>query len=100
MTVCEEITSDVDSVNAGAVSMEVIDAKVRNLLRVRLTIPAVPKEDANKVMTSQPEQQKIAYEVASRSIVLLNSIIWKFQRVIFCLAGFETDKFDIWRSNL
>lgn len=63
----------IDSVNAGAVAMEVIDAKVRNLLRVRLTIPAVPKEEANKIMTSQPEQQQIAYQVASKSIVLLKN---------------------------
>ena len=63
----------IDSVNAGAVPVEVIDAKVRNLLRVRLTIPAVPADEANKEMTSQPEQQQIAYEVASRSIVLLKN---------------------------
>lgn len=63
----------IDSVNSGAVSMEVIDAKVRNLLRVRLTIPAVPAEEANKIMTSQPEQQQIAYDVASKSIVMLKN---------------------------
>ena len=63
----------IDSVNAGAVSMEVIDAKVRNLLRVRLTIPAVPADQANKVMTSQPAQQKIAYDVASKSVVMLKN---------------------------
>lgn len=63
----------IDSVNAGAVSMDVIDAKVRNLLRVRLTIPAVPADSANRVMTSQPAQQQIAYEVASKSIVLLKN---------------------------
>lgn len=63
----------IDSVNAGVVSMDVIDAKVRNLLRVRLTIPAVPADSANRVMTSQPAQQQIAYEVASKSIVLLKN---------------------------
>ena len=63
----------IDSVNAGAVSMDVIDAKVRNLLRVRLTIDAVPADQANSVMTSQPAQQQIAYEVASKSIVLLKN---------------------------
>lgn len=62
-----------DSVNAGVVPVEVIDAKVRNLLRVRFAIPAVPIEERNKVMTSQPAQQQIAYEVASRSIVLLKN---------------------------
>ena len=63
----------IDSVKAGVVPEEVIDQKVRNLLRVRLTVPAVPKEVANKQMTSQPAQQQIAYEVASRSIVLLKN---------------------------
>lgn len=62
-----------DSVNAGIVPVEVIDAKVRNLLRVRFAIPAVPDSLKNIVMTSQPEQQKIAYEIASRSIVLLKN---------------------------
>ena len=63
----------IDSVNAGAVPVEVIDAKVRNLLRVRFAIPAVPADQANKIMTSQPEQQGIAYQVASRSIVMLKN---------------------------
>ncbi len=53
--------------------MEVIDAKVRNLLRVRFTIPAIPADQANKIMTSQPEQQQIAYDVASKSIVMLKN---------------------------
>ena len=63
----------IDSVNAGVVPMEVIDAKVRNLLRVRFTIPAVPADQANKIMTSQPAQQQIAYDVASKSIVMLKN---------------------------
>lgn len=63
----------IDSVKSGAVPMEVIDSKVRNLLRVRFAIPAVPKEEANKKVTSQPETQAIAYMVASKSIVLLKN---------------------------
>ena len=62
-----------DSVKAGAVPEEVIDQKVRNLLRVRFAIDPVPADVANKQMTSQPAQQQIAYEVASRSIVLLKN---------------------------
>ncbi len=62
-----------DSVMSGAVPMEVIDSKVRNLLRVRMAIPAVPKSEANKVVTSQPAQQHTAYEVASKNIVLLKN---------------------------
>lgn len=63
----------IDSVNAGVVPMEVIDAKVRNLLRVRFTIPAIPVDQANKIMTSQPEQQQVAYNVAAKSVVLLKN---------------------------
>lgn len=63
----------IDSVNAGVVPMEVIDAKVRNLLRVRFTIPAIPADQANKIMTSQPEQQQIAYNVAAKSVVMLKN---------------------------
>lgn len=63
----------IDSVNAGVVPVEVIDAKVRNLLRVRFTIPAIAKEEANREMASQPETQQIAYQVASKSIVMLRN---------------------------
>ena len=62
-----------DSVRSGVVPMEVIDSKVRNLLRVRMAIPPVPKDEANKVVTSQPAQQQTAYLVASKSITLLKN---------------------------
>lgn len=63
----------IDSVRAGKVSESVVDAKVREILRVRFTVPAVPPEQANVEKTSQPEQQRTAYEVATRSIVLLKN---------------------------
>ena len=53
----------IDSVNAGAVAVSVIDDKVRNILRVRFAIEPIPVDEANKIMTAQPEQAKIAYEV-------------------------------------
>lgn len=62
-----------DSVRSGAVPESVIDEKVRNLLRVRLAIAPVPAEEANRVMTSQSEQQQIAYEVAAKSVVMLKN---------------------------
>lgn len=62
-----------DSVRAGIVSEEIIDKRVREILRVRLAIKPIPDEEANKEMTSQPAQQKIAYDVASKSIVLLKN---------------------------
>lgn len=63
----------IDSVNAGAVPESVIDQRVREILRVRMAIDPVPDEQANQVMTSQPEQQKIACDVAAKSIVLLKN---------------------------
>ena len=62
-----------DSVKAGIVPEEVIDQRVREILRVRFAIPAVPKEQANKEITSKPEQQQIAYTVATRSVVMLKN---------------------------
>ena len=63
----------IDSVKAGKVSEEVINQRAREILRVRLAIKAIPEKEANKEVTSQPAQQKIAYEVASKSIVLLKN---------------------------
>jgi beta-glucosidase len=62
-----------DSVKAGIVSEEVIDRRVREILRVRMAIEPVPEEQANKEMTSQPSQQETAYKVACNSIVLLKN---------------------------
>ena len=62
-----------DSVQAGIVPEAVIDAKVRNILRVRLAIDPIPENEANKVMTAQPEQARIAYNIATKSIVLLKN---------------------------
>lgn len=63
----------IDSVKAGKVSEEVINQRVREIVRVRMAIKPVPEEVANKEMTSQPAQQKIAYNVACKSIVLLKN---------------------------
>ena len=63
----------IDSVKAGKVSEEVVNQRVREILRVRLAIKPIPANEANKEMTSQPPQQKIAYEVACKSIVLLKN---------------------------
>ena len=62
-----------DSVNSGVVSEKVIDERVREILRVRLAIEPVPEDKANVEMTAKPEQAKIAYEVATQSIVLLKN---------------------------
>lgn len=63
----------IDSVKAGLVSEEIINQRVREILRVRLAIKPVPENEANKEITSRPAQQKIAYNVASKSIVLLKN---------------------------
>ena len=62
-----------DSVKAGIVSEAVINERVKEILRVRMAIKPIPAEEANQIMTSQPAQQKIAYDVASKSIVLLKN---------------------------
>jgi beta-glucosidase len=62
-----------DSVKAGIVSEEIINQRVREILRVRLAIKPIPADQANKEVTSQPAQQKIAYDIASRSIVMLKN---------------------------
>lgn len=63
----------IDSVKADAIAESVIDQRVREILRVRLAIEPVPEEKANSVMTAQPEQAKIAYDVAVKSVVLLKN---------------------------
>jgi beta-glucosidase len=62
-----------DAVKSGLVSEDVINRRVREILRVRLAIKPVPAEKANKEVTSQPAQQKIAYTIACKSIVLLKN---------------------------
>jgi len=62
-----------DSVNAGLVSEDVINRRVREILRVRLAVTPVPEDEANTEMTSQPAQQETAYEVACKSVVLLEN---------------------------
>jgi beta-glucosidase len=63
----------IDSVKAGKVSEDVVNQRVREILRVRLAIKPIPEKEANIEMTSQAPQQKIAYEVACKSIVLLKN---------------------------
>jgi beta-glucosidase len=62
-----------DSVKAGAVPEEIIDQRVREILRVRMAIEPIPPEQANREITSQAPQQRIAYEVACKSIVMLKN---------------------------
>ena len=65
-----------DSVKAGKVSEAVIDQRVREILRVRLTVKPVAKEVANSQPVGNPEEMTTALEVARRSIVLLkNSLL-------------------------
>ncbi len=62
-----------DSIKAGFVPEKVIDKRVREILRVRVAIKPIPADQANKEVTSKPEQQKIAYDVACKSIVMLKN---------------------------
>ena len=63
----------IDSIATGALTEALVDEKVRQILRVRYAIEAVPEDVANTVMTSQPECQDIAKKVAEKSIVLLKN---------------------------
>ena len=63
----------IDSIATGALTEAMVDEKVRQILRVRYAIEAVPADVANTVMTSQPECQDIALQVARKSIVLLKN---------------------------
>ena len=62
-----------DSVKAGIVSEKIIDQRVREILRVRLAIEPVPADEANKVMTAQPKNAEMTYQIAAQSIVLLKN---------------------------
>ena len=77
---CVQMTGDnyfgqalIDSVRNGALDEAVVDAKVREILRLRFAIDPVPEDVANTIMTSQPETQKIAHEIAQKSSVLLKN---------------------------
>ena len=63
----------IDSIATGALTEAMVDEKVRQILRVRYAIDPVPADVANTVMTSQPECQNIALQVAEKSIVLLKN---------------------------
>ena len=63
----------IDSIATGALTEAMVDEKVRQILRVRYAIEAVPEDVANTVMTSQPECQDIALQVAEKSVVLLKN---------------------------
>ena len=63
----------IDSIATGALTEDLVDEKVRQILRVRFAVEAVPADVANTQMTSQPESQQIAREVAEKSIVLLKN---------------------------
>lgn len=62
-----------DSVKAGKVSEEIINQRVREILRVRLTVKPIAKEEANKRPVGNEEEMNTALEVARRSIVLLKN---------------------------
>ena len=63
----------IDSIATGALTESMVDEKVRQILRVRYAIEAIPADVANTQMTSQPESQRIALQVAEKSIVLLKN---------------------------
>jgi beta-glucosidase len=63
----------IDSIKVGKLTEEMVNEKVKQILRVRYAIEAIPDDVANTKMTSQPECQEIAKKVAEKSIVLLKN---------------------------
>ena len=63
----------IDSIKVGKLTEEMVNEKVKQILRVRYAVEAIPADVANTVMTSQPESQNIALRVAEKSIVLLKN---------------------------
>jgi beta-glucosidase len=62
-----------DSVKAGKVSEAVINQRVREILRVRLTVKPIAKDVANIKPVGNAEEMTTALEIARRSIVLLKN---------------------------
>ncbi len=62
-----------DSVKAGKVSEAVINQRVREILRVRLTVKPIAKDVANSKPVGNAAEMATALEVARRSIVLLKN---------------------------
>ena len=71
-----------DSVNQGLIPESVINDKVRRILRVILFSHRTPAPAENR-QVSTPGHNKIAYEVAAQSIVLLKNSTRRFCRLIF-----------------
>lgn len=63
----------IDSVRAGKLNESIVDDKVREILRVRFAVEAIPNDKANTVKISQKEQREVAYNVAANAIVLLKN---------------------------
>ena len=63
----------IDSIRAGKLSEEIVNDRVREILRVRYAIEAIPEDQANLETASQPESRQTAYNVATKSVVLLKN---------------------------
>jgi beta-glucosidase len=61
-----------DSVKAGIVPVAFINEKVRRILRVRFSVEPVSESTAAGIVAT-PEHGKVAYKIASQSIVLLKN---------------------------
>lgn len=65
-------TALLDSVKQGKIPVSKIDEKVRRILRVKLFTQKTPVPPSNSLVAT-PEHEKIAYDIASQSIVLLKN---------------------------
>ena len=63
----------IDSIRNGKLSEEIVNDRVREILRLRFAIEPIAEEVANTVQISQPESRQTAYNVATKSVVLLKN---------------------------
>ena len=63
----------IDSIATGALTEQMVNDKVKQILRVRYAVEPVPEDVANTQMTSQSECREIALRVAEKAIVLLKN---------------------------
>jgi beta-glucosidase len=81
-----------DSVREGKVSEAVIDQRVREILRVRLTVKPVDKTVANSQPVGNAKEMATALEVARRSIVLLKNSPVSMKKVSLPLLPIDTKR--------
>lgn len=101
-----------EQIAAGRLSMEVVDARVRDVLRVKFTVglfdhPYVESPEKARTVLRSPAHQAVALKVARKSLVLLKNdrallpLSPKYQRILVCgpTAQISETSFDRYGSS-